>query len=386
MRVKVDYKLILTVAFVLFFITELFFPYTWISQIMLFLFGGLGVLTVPRIYKNSFLLSYILFTVWSFAIIFFGFAIDKSVATDMTVTLCFNCMFLFAFTQYCGVINDPIAVFKTYKNICIFASCVFLVFGLPSVISGERLSILGINSNAISSFAAYSLIILIYELYEKKRCDYQDVFVFIVFSLVILLSASRKGVLIPLIGWYVLLCLRKPKKFIKNSLIIAALVIVFVFLVLTIEPLYNVVGYRIEPLLFLLQGAEVEEDSLMTRSHFIQYAWENSQDSLFFGHGLDCFRTLPKAYGTYSHSNYLELLFSTGWIGIAIYYSTAFLTLFKIPAVIKSNKTVAALPLAVLIPFLVCDYMNVTYYTRRLLIIPAIAIMFIGRYKNESTN
>ncbi len=386
MRIKVDDKFILNSAFVLCLSTELLFAYSIFSRLALFAFCLLSLwlsFRTSRIYKNSFVLSYALFTVFSYAIIYLGYAIDKSVATEMTNTLLLNCLFLLSFTQYCGVISDPIEILRVYKNVCIFIAAIMLVLGIPSFLAGGRLDVGGINANAVASFVAYSLIIHLYELYNGKRVEVTDVLIIILFSIVLLFTASRKGLLIALIGWYVLSGFKNPKALLKNTLLIVGVSAVVLVIVLNVDFLYNLIGFRLEAVLFFLQGQDFEEVSLVTRNHFMQYAWENSQDSLFFGHGLDCFRTLPKAYGVYSHNNYIEIIFSTGFIGLAIYYSTSFLTLLKIPKLIKCKKQEVCLLLAILIPFLICDFMNVTYFTRRMLIIPAIAIMFLGRYANE---
>lgn len=383
MTIRVNIRKILTAIFVMLFVTELFFSYTMLSRVMLLLFCGMGFILCHRIFINPFCISYAIFGAWSLMNIFFGHAIDKNVAIEMTMTLALNCVFIFVFTQYCGVMKNPVDILNVYKNICIFASCIFCVVGLPGVLSGERLSVLGINSNVIGTFAAYSLIVHIYEIYRKEHVSVEDVLIFVLFVLVMLFSGSRKALIIPIIGWYVMLCFRKPRKFIKYTVIAMLLVVISIVASLNVEFLYNIIGYRIEPILLFLQGLDYEETSLMTRSHFIQYAWENSQDSMMWGHGLDCFRTLPKAYDTYSHCNYLEILFSTGVIGILIYYGTSVIALVKANKALRYKKKDVELLLAWIIPYLVCDFFSVTYFTRRMIIIPSITIMFLWRYGNE---
>lgn len=379
MRLIVGKKQLFTVAFVLFLAAEMILPYTLVSQLTLILFCAMSLFSLREAHVNAFLASYGLFAVVSLVNIVLGYAVDRRIAMEMTMTLFLNWIFLFAFTQYCAIIKDPVAVLKTYKKICVFVSCFFLVLGLPRVLSGERLSVLNINPNAIGVFAAYSLTVLIYELYQKRPCTVWAGLQLVIFVAVILLSASRKSMLIPMMGWYVMVCLKKPRMVFKYTLIIVVFISVLLFLILNIPVLYRVAGYRVETLLLFFQGADFEEASFDTRSHFIQYGWESAQDSLFLGHGLDCFRTLPKAYGTYSHNNYIEVLYSLGWIGIVVYYSSSILALLKSPKMLKYTRTEGALVLALLIPFLVCDYLNVSYFTRRMLVIPTLAIMYIWR-------
>ncbi len=376
MKFRIDNKFLLNTSFALFFLSEFLFAHTLIAQSMLLVFCASSVLTFNKIHKNIFLISYILFTVWSFAIIRNGYAISHSTAMDMTITLCWNIVFLFAFSQYCGTIDDPIHILKIYKKICICLSVLFVVLGISDVLSGNRLAVMGINANGISMFAAYSMIIQIYEM-SIKKVTCKDILIVLLFVIVILLSGSRKGFLIPFIGLYVLLCMKKPKKIIKYTIVIAILGISLIWLTMNIPLLYDILGHRLEAILQFLQGADYDEGSLQTRSHLIKYAWARAQDSLVWGHGLDCFRTLRHAYGTYSHCNYVELLFSTGWVGTIIYYSTAVITLIRVPRYIKNNNLHTSILLAIFIPFLVCDYMNVTYFERTMIIIPALVIMSI---------
>jgi len=221
MQIIVGKKQLFTAAFVLFLTAEMILPYTVVSQLTLILFCAMSIFSLREARVNAFLLSYGLFALVSFVNILLGYAVNRRVALDMTMTLCLNWVFLFAFTQYCAIIRDPVTVLKTYKKICVFASCFFLALGLPRVLSGARLSVLNINPNAIGVFAAYSLTILIYELYQKRRCAFSDGLQMVIFLAVILLSASRKSMLIPLIGWYVMACLKNPRNVLKHTLTIA---------------------------------------------------------------------------------------------------------------------------------------------------------------------
>ncbi len=375
--------------FFLYFAAEFWMGRSPISRILLVLFCGVAILTTwRRIYRNPFLVSYLLFTICSVANIMCGHAVDYATAAKMTFTLGLNCIFIFAFTQYCGACNSLEEFFNKYKLFAIPVAAVAILAGVAGG-AGARMGALGINSNLIGMFIAYALLVHFYfwhkditegkvVLWNKNIC-----FLFL-FGLAILLTGSRKAFLIPLIGGYILICLHKPRKFFFYTIGAIVFVALILFLLLNVGFLYDTLGWRVEAVLFYLQGNEFEEGSLETRDHFLQLAWESSQDSLIWGHGLDCFKLLRGAYNTYSHSNYLEILYSLGWVGVLAYYSFVLKTLCGVKKAWHNNRRTMELALVILVPFLLCDYSNITYFERTMLVIPTITTLFLNKAaKNE---
>ena len=386
MKIQINNNTILHAAFILFFAAEFLFEHTVLSRIALILFFCASLITLKQLHKNSFFSSYVAFSAVSLLVIAMGYALDRSVAMGMMQTLFWNILFLFAFTQYCGTIGDPLKVLHLYKVLAVMLSAVFVVVGLPSVLRGARLSVWNINSNMIAMVVAYSVIIHVYEMIKKRKMDLIDLVSLVLLLIVVMMTGSRKGLIIIGIGIYVLFLLRRPKSIFKYTVVFGAFAFVAWLLMMNVPFLYNAIGYRVEPLIAYLRGLDYVEDSLQTRAHYIEYAWKESQNSPILGHGIDCFRTLPKAYDSYSHCNYVELLFSVGWIGTIVYYSTSLWTLKKVPKALKRGDSVVPLLISMFVPFLVCDYMNVTYYTRTMIIIPAIVVMFILNEKKVNSS
>lgn len=368
---------LLNLAFIFWLVSEIMFEYSFVSRLALMVFVGLAaVLTLGRHWSYA-LTGYGLFALWSVLNIHMGHAVGVSTASKMTQTVFLNLLFLYAFVCYCRYIGNVGQVLKIYQW-TVFLVCIFcLVGGLGGVFAGERLSILGINPNTIAVMAAFTTIIFFDDLLNKPKGTqrWQEALVIMFLLLTILLTGSRKGLIIPVIGIYVLICFRKPGKFVWYTLAVIVAAVVALYLLLNVEALYNVVGYRVEPVLQYLAGEEFEEGSLNSRVGYIQLGWLASQDNLFWGHGLDCFRLLRFAYGTYSHSNYIEILYSLGWTGIAIYYSPYVYALLQIPRAWRRDKTLTAMTVGLLIPFVVCDYMTVTYFTRTSLLIPVMVML-----------
>ncbi len=387
MKIQINNNTILHAAFILFFAAEFLFTHTVYSRIALILFFCASLITLKQLHKNAFFLSYVAFAAVSLLVILMGYAIDRSVAMGMMQTLFLNILFLFAFTQYCGTIGDPLKVLHLYKILAVILSAIFVVAGLPSVLRGERLSIWNANANMIAMVAAYSIIIHVYEMMKKKKkMDVIDFASLVLLLVVVMMTGSRKGLIIVVIGIYVLFLLRRPKSIFKYTVVFGVFAFIALMLLINVPFLYNTIGYRVAPLIAYLRGMDYVEDSLQTRAHYIEYAWKEAQNSPIWGHGIDCFRTMPEAYNSYSHCNYVELLFSVGWIGTIVYYSTSLWTLKNVPKALKRKDSAVPLLISIFVPFLVCDYMNITYYTRTMIIVPAIVIMFILNEKKVDSS
>lgn len=390
--IKNNNTTLLHAVFALWLFCELMFEHTIISQAALLIFVGITVLVTYRVRWSMVLTGYCLFALWSAANILFGHATSVSVASKMTRTLFLNVLFLFAFVNYCRHTRDYFSILRIYKWIAVIFSIRCLLGGIGGVLEGYRLSVSGINANRLATVLAYAMIILTYELLKKEKSErgFKDYAALVLFVITIILTGSRKGLLIPFVGIYLLICARRPKKILKYSLITVAVILVVMHLIMNVKPLYDILGFRVEAVLQFLQQEEFDEGSLATRDKFITLGWELAQLKPIWGHGLDCFRLLKGSYGTYSHSNYIEILYSLGWVGLLLYYFPHVYYLVRLLATWKKKLVATNLLLALFVPFLVCDYMNVTYFERLYLLIPAIVITVLGEkgvgYENKKTD
>lgn len=382
LRIKFNNATILSILFMLFLVAEVMFEYSTFSRVILLAFVSASVLVSTRLSWHYSLTGYLVFAVWSFVNIFLGYALDRDTAMQMSSTLILNLIFMYGFLCYCRKIKNMWTVLNIFRWIMVLFCLMCVMGALTGSYGNGRLSIMGINSNTIALMMGYAFIIHLHELLQgKKWVGYEQVqyILLMLFLVVILLTGSRKGLLVPIIGVYMFFCVRQPRKVIPYTLLIGGIIGVVLVLLLNVPVLYNIIGYRVEPVLQMLAGEEYDEASLASRMNYIALAWTASQDNLLFGHGLDCFRLLRYAYGTYTHCNYVELLYSLGWVGVILYYSPYIAALLNAPAVAKQDKAAVSLALALLVPYLVCDYMIVSYYTRPLLIIPMMAMIFLRK-------
>ena len=291
------------------------------------------------------------------------------------------------FVGYCRYVGSIEKVLNIYKWTT-FAFCIPCFVGaIVAIISDDRLLILGINANVVAMQAAYGVLIFINDLIRKDKSE-RRVYEWLVIAFMLLtafLTGSRKGLLIPVIGVYVLICSRKPRRFFWYTLLIAAVSAIVLTLLLKVDALYRLIGYRVEPLLQYIRGESFEEASMESRLDYIRLGWEETKRSPVFGRGLDCFRTLRYAYETYSHCNFIEILFSTGWVGLVLYYIPYLNALRWAPQALRRNRTQGAMMLSLLIPYIVCESFSVTYFSRVSLIIPAMVMCVLRKdgWQNE---
>ena len=384
--IKKNNATVLNFAFILWLFSEIMFEYSTFSRIALMLFVGLVVLVTRKPRWSYALTWYGLFVLWSAINIWTGNAIDKNVAIKATQTVFLNLIFLWALVNYCEYIGSIETVLGIFKWV-IFIICIPCFFGgLGAVLSGGRLTILNINSNAIAMMAAFAVIVFIHGCTGRRRDGkwYIEICVIAFLILTILMTGSRKGLIIPIVGVYIMACFRKPGKFVVNTLVIALLAFVVLYALLNVPFLYDLVGYRVEPVLQYMQNEDFDEASLASRLDYIELAWKESQNSPFWGHGLACFHTLRGAYETYSHCNYVELLFSLGWTGAIIFYFPYLQGLLYTPYAFKRKKDHVALAVALMVPFLICNYFAVTYNVRSYIFIPTICMLILRRGRPNS--
>ena len=355
--------------------SDFLFLHTIISQIALVIFAAYVIFRYHKPCMTAyFLLSYAAFAVWSSFIIIEGAALDISIAGKMTLTLWINVVFLYALAIYCDHLKGLDEILNVFNKTAIVCCIIILILGLSVSLAGNRLDdVMGQNSNVIGRLAAYAATVQIYFIKSKTNKNF---LILLLYFTVILLSGSRSAFLIPLLAFFVLLVSSNPKKIVWYSFLSIIVAYLAFQLVLNIDVLYNLIGNRLEALLDIFKTGDSDEGSYMTRTAFLALGWEESWNSPIFGHGIDCFRTLKGAYDTYSHCNYIELLFGTGWVGLLIYYSTIIFVIFKAPSAIKINKA-AVVAFALIIPYTILDYQNVTYFERGSIFIPAVCIWSI---------
>lgn len=191
-----------------------------------------------------------------------------------------------------------------------------------------------LNANSIGMLLMLSLFCA-YHLYKMKNKK-KYLIALALFSIIILFTGSRKayfGIVMGIVFLWWLHIKRKSRKIMAIPIAIAT-VIVLIVLVMKIPYLYNLVGYRIEGFLNLLNHNGTVDESTIIRSHMTKVGWELFLEKPLFGSGVYSYASLS-GFGDYSHNNYIELLTSVGLVGTLWYYSIYLYNISKIIKLIK---------------------------------------------------
>lgn len=183
------------------------------------------------------------------------------------------------------------------------------------------------NSNAIGltlSTAIYCGYLLKSRLNKLYKLSFYLITVAMLYG--IMLTGSRKSLIILLIPIFFFCACNLKKNFLKVVIGSCMVLVTTYFLIMEVPLFYEIIGKRMEDLFDILtNNTDGTED--VSRVMLIIYGWNWFLDHPFFGIGVNNFRalsnTVPLFAGKnfYAHNNYIELLVGCGVLGFILYYS-----------------------------------------------------------------
>ena len=239
----------------------------------------------------------------------------------------------------------------------------------------ERLGTsMGNNSNGIAILCLISQLFAInFFIREKDNKNKKIIYLvsIIILSLVIILTASKKAIILMVLGPLFMVTVYKDNFLIKiKTLIISITLVLILFLLIRDIPvIYNLAASRMEGLINLFTGNGTIDASTMERKYLATRAWEIFKENPIIGVGLNGFRYFTTV-GRYAHCNYLELLADVGIIGTLIYYS---IYLYSIKNILKKRKSIKRMNvyLVVFVIILALELASVTYLSEGIQLIIA---------------
>lgn len=303
-----------------------------------------------------------------------GLVMTQVVSLAAGVIMCFIMVNYFMKTKSVGTILNVIAV----SGIALGVYVIITYGGLSSFyeqatthtghIESARLGGEIGNENAIGMAAAYSVIVLLYfAFYKKKRfCYLLSVIPFIVMAA----SGSRKALLITIIGFILLIYLKQNKEqgIVKVVKLFwwALIAGVILSVVLNLE-IMGTVKERMESLSNLFSDTSGKVDgSALSRKRMIEIGFEQFKETPLFGIGLgNSFALNLFRIGkyTYLHSDIIEMAVNSGLVGLVLYYGVLITLLNKhIKLMKKYDDTDIVVSFIILFIFLLMNVANVSYY------------------------
>ena len=247
------------------------------------------------------------------------------------------------------------------------------------------------NANDVGMKLCVGFTIALYFAFDQKHIVWKLILfaIGLLFAGVGLFTGSRK-VFLMLIGIAVLfMFLYSKHKFIGMAIAIAS-AIAFYFAVMEIEPLYNVLGQRIENMLEGVFGGGTTEGSFNLREEMIRLGFAWFLERPLFGYGMSNYSVLYEietGWSTYSHNNFIEILINGGIVGFILYYfiyAYVFVKLFK-AAFVKRDST-AIILFTINLVLIALQIAAVSYYDTLFNCILLLAVMYVKVIEKADKN
>lgn len=289
--------------------------------------------------------------------------------------------------------NDFNKILSLYVSSIFCGVIALFIFGWSSLLVGrflhdESYTILGqtadASSNGTGIVAAVAFIICLYLYWKSNR--FKCLFINTTLLLCIFLTGSRKAIGLLAVGTFLVIYYMNPKKKLRNTLLVGALVVVGYFLIMNISVFYELLGSRIENTINYISTGNTNESSMKTRINLINLGMKYIKENLIYGYGLANYSQIVTNGGYYSHNNFIEILFSGGIIGFCIYYFKYLFVLMNVftTKIKKGVNTylIMKILLSLFITFAILEYWFVTYYERNYMIIHIFILALCKLYKN----
>lgn len=319
------------------------------------------------IFLTKYIIWYVIFYVICVASLFYSQSFDTGFDSIKTLSL-----LLLSVGSLSIVITSTEEINKLIKCMLIAfivnAIYIFIAIDLNEILlAGQRVGAENINeywnANSIGIFSALGSMLSLYFVQKQNNKIINIVLFlsFIMFTILCLLSGSRKGLLlfIMLNGLFLFL-LTKNKLII--SLVILLSVSILYYLLMNIDILYNIIGKRMQNMIEGFFGLGTSESSFNIRQDMIEKGFQFFSQKPILGYGINNFRNLYDI-NTYAHNNFIELLVGIGLVGFTVYYIAYAYVLCKLfkTTFIKPNR-LSIIAFVINTCFLISHYAFVGYY------------------------
>lgn len=237
-----------------------------------------------------------------------------------------------------------------------------------------------------------TLAALISYFYFLKERKIRYIFITAIAIFMTLLTGSRKIFILIILFLFIYILLKNRRYILKLLLILflCCLGLVSLYLVImNVEFLYNLLGYRIEELFFYLKTGEVIDNSIYERNFMVNLGLELIYNRPFMGYGMDNYKYyLAKSIlnlEVYSHNNFIEVMVGTGIFGLVSYYMLYFYQIKELTINLKKNSNeYVYLFLPILISIVVVSYTQILYYDSFISLICAISSSYLLSFKRKN--
>ena len=283
-------------------------------------------------------------------------------------------------------------------GISTFITAAFIVvIGLKTIETTKRANAITGNSNQVSAYLAFGIMVLIYLLFTKKMKPLIPALGILTSVAAIVLQGSRTGIAVTglMAVVEIIMLIRYENLPISKRLgLFLALILLFsagVYYIISNPILYMTIGQRFMSLYEIQTTgvSSINETSVFNRMNAYEYAIERFLKNPLFGCGIDSFAAFSAnsdLKGTsFCPNNYLELLQGIGIFGATAYY-LAYFSILRKSFLAKKYKVdeLSVLVLCILLSMLLMHITVVFYYQKlEYLYLGIMLAICIGFYEEE---
>lgn len=216
----------------------------------------------------------------------------------------------------------------------------------------------------------------------------RKIFYWISFLLIVVaMLATGSKITIMIIAVDLLLFIDASKHKQMAILVTGVTILVSVFLVFNVQYFYNLIGFRIEDMLFQMLGVGPGHYSHSTegREIMIKEGLRFMWDYPLFGGGEKYFGSKTSTQYSYSHCNYIELLVNFGFVGFLFYYFPIIRNLRFMTKTRRYRGDLAKLCIALMALRLIVDFTMMTHSEPCVGYFPMIlSFVYVDIYKSST--
>lgn len=363
------------VIFLFWFLTDALLAHSILGTLgqAVFMLYSISKCIISNKLKNfSVIWIYILFVFIAYLNIYLGNSVSPNESRFLLNVLIRNGVFFYSMCLYVSQ-QSSVKLSRIFIYACLFSSIGMLLYN--HILTGSfviRDSEDGLNGNMMATLNAMAICCIV-ALDRWKSA--KNISIIILLLMFCVLAGTRKAFIVLGFAMCIYILLSNPHKILSNISKIIILLCIILFFLFEVPFFYEIIGNRFETLFSFVQGGDTDA-STDTRNFYIEFGLYYFLKEPWIGHGIHCFKMMP-GVSTYSHNNYIELLFSLGIPGvIAFYMIHLYILKVAIKNAFTSRNNSNIIAIALIISILMAEYAMVTYYDRAALFYYAMMLCF----------
>lgn len=377
LKLSFEISMLIVLSLFVFSATSLIYIANWLNYVLIGLFVALTIIysfVLNKFKPQVASLYYLIFAIW----VFIPTAIFSHAFRSWLTILLMAIIFAAVFYLTSIIENKRLVLFSVLIGLLGFAVFFIIVYRESLLDFSSRLGTYFNNQNEIGLFFFAGFIVSTYlALFYKFKFELAYLSSSLLFAYLCLLTGSKTSLLAIFISLILLIIFRfKNNKIVLFSSFggIIALTVVLLFL-----PFMETTRHKIAMIFETIFMGKIGDDySPLFRLTYIKYSFYLGTKHLLIGYGENGF-SIYSGVHTYAHSQYGEILVSSGIIGLMLYYFPILYLLVR--SFLSKQKPYFAIVFIVVL--LIMTISSISYSNKVLVIMMAYAGAAVLKQENH---